>query len=68
MKFFGLNHNQSNGSYAFVTLSNGFLYNLVTFEVKLTHPRVSDRFLTQVSQFVSDFVTFEVKPIQLCDF
>ena len=35
MKFFGLNHNQSNGSYAFVTLSNGFLYNLVTFEVKV---------------------------------
>ena len=51
-----------------MTLSNGFLYNLVTFEVKVTHLRVSDRFLTQVSQFVYKFVTFEMKPIQPCDF
>ena len=33
----------------------------MTFEVKVTHLMLSDRFLTQVSQFVCNFVTFEVK-------
>ena len=45
----------------------------MTLKVKVTHLMLSDRFLTQVSPFVYNLVTFEVKVAvsnelgQLCD-